>query len=122
MIQNLHIQLVMIVSLLDPRDPRGWDYYDDRERAPGWRQPPPRERSPFYDDHMGPPRGGGGAANTFNGGLAKEMEQGILGLPQDKVGQIRDKKEEIEKVRRASIPGIYNLWKWSGVKELFPGL
>jgi hypothetical protein len=35
---------------------------------------------------------------SFNGGMTRELEKGALGLPQDKVVLVREKKEEIEKV------------------------
>ena len=60
-----------------------------------------RERSPFFDD-----RGSTGSGpalrssvpQSFNGSMAREMEKGALGLPQDKMALVREKKEEIEKV------------------------
>ena len=68
----------------------------------GGRMMPSRERSPLFDDRestgsgqMAPKSSG---PQSYNGGIMKEVEKGALGLPQDKMALVREKKDEIEKV------------------------
>ena len=61
-----------------------------------------RERSPLFDDHESTGSGHSAARSvgpqSYNGGLMKEVEKGALGLPQEKMALVREKKDEIEKV------------------------
>ena len=66
---------------------------------PGSRQPV-RERSPMDDRQSVGSSQRGGMMSSFNGNMSKEVERGALGLPQDKMVMVREKKEEIEKVKR----------------------
>ena len=45
---------------------------------------------------------------TVNGGLSQELEKGIPTLSQDKMSTVRDKKEDIERVRYAAF--VISLW------------
>ena len=80
----------------------------------GLGRPPQRDSraspGPLLDE-----RGGASNLNTmqrglmsaFNGGM-REVERGALGLPQDKLVLVREKKEDIERVRVPSVGAGYN--------------
>jgi len=77
---------------------------DDRgrgEKGMGGPRQVMRERSPDRQSVGSSQRGDrSGMMSSFNGSMNKEVERGALGLPQDKMVMVREKKEEIEKAYR----------------------
>ena len=84
-----------------PRD-NGTHLVERGQPTSGGRLMPNHERSPMFDDHESAGSGQSIHKNSgpqsFNGGIMKEVEKGALGLPQDKMALIREKKDEIERV------------------------
>ncbi|KAK2158047.1 hypothetical protein LSH36_178g04026 [Paralvinella palmiformis] len=86
-----------------PRD-NGTHLVERGQPTSGGRLMPNHERSPMFDDHESAGSGQSIHKNSgpqsFNGGIMKEVEKGALGLPQDKMALIREKKDEIERSYR----------------------
>ena len=77
------------------------DGYEERTTKVHYREDEARvqEQSPEEEEKTKP---------TVNGGLSQELEKGIPTLSQDKMSTVRDKKEDIERVRYAAF--VISLW------------